>query len=370
MSAEMLSPAGAPRQGALRRSGRGMRPVAGVLADGTAFYAPAGEVVVEGSLVMCHLCGRGFRSVAAHLPAHGWTKQQYCEAFGLERSQSLEGPETRKLRSAAFSARLLFEPAVRQGSAAGRQRARAGDLARDAAAAARGRPFPQQRRRKAALARAAIPAEYVTQASRDRADRQIIAVAANVAQRQGYPDIGAFVLTRVRDGASLAAISRDAGLHKDWLSRHLGRLDPAAADAVRRSEAQRTDNGWRPVLQRLGYPDVETYLRERHLEQHHTVNAIAAEAGRSHHAVAAALRRHDIAAVAHARKRNDARQRAAEVAARLSYPDIAAYIDDRRSHSWTWQAIVVEAGQPQTWLRRQHHAGERAGSQSGAGAQS
>ncbi len=358
MSAETISQAGMRRQDAPQRSGRGMRPVVGVLPDGTAFYAPPGEVVVEGSLVTCHLCGRYFRSVAAHLPGHGWTKQQYCEAFGLERSQSLEGPDTRKLRSAAFSARLLFEPAVRQGSAAGRQRARAGDLARDAAAAARGRPFPQQRRRKAALARAAMPAEYVTQASRDRADRQIIAVAAEVAQRQGYPDIGAFVLTRVRDGASMAAISRGVGLHKDWLSRHLGRLDPAAADAARRYEAQRADIHWRPALLRLGYPDVETYLRERHLEQHHTVNAIAAEAGVSHHAVAAALRRHAIAPVAHARKRNDARQRAAEVAARLGYPDIALYIDDRRSQSWTWRAIAAESGEPQTWLRRQHRPGK------------
>src|SRR6266704_4193575 len=89
--------------------------------------------------------------LAGHLASHGWTKEQYCQAFGLERGQSLEGPETRKLRAAAFTARLLFEPAVRQGSQAGRQRARSGDLTRDAVAAARGRPFPQQRRRKITL---------------------------------------------------------------------------------------------------------------------------------------------------------------------------------------------------------------------------
>ena len=73
----------------------------------------------------------------------------YCEAFGLERGQSLEGPETRKLRAAALASRLVFEPAMREGSAAGRDRARAGDLARDAARAARGRRMPEQRRRKA-----------------------------------------------------------------------------------------------------------------------------------------------------------------------------------------------------------------------------
>jgi hypothetical protein len=60
-----------------------------------------------------------------------------CVAFGLERGQSLEGPATRKLRAAALSARLVFDASIREGSAAGRQRARSGDLARDAAAAHR-----------------------------------------------------------------------------------------------------------------------------------------------------------------------------------------------------------------------------------------
>src|SRR5215813_12353559 len=45
---------------------------AGVLADGTPYYAPLGEVIVDGSLVTCHLCGRALRSVTAHLHSHGW----------------------------------------------------------------------------------------------------------------------------------------------------------------------------------------------------------------------------------------------------------------------------------------------------------
>jgi len=94
----------------------------GVLADGTPYYAPIGEVIVDRSLVTCHLCGRALRSVTAHLRAHGWTKLAYCEAFGLERGQPLEGPETRKLRAVALTSRLVFEPAMRQGSAAGRAR--------------------------------------------------------------------------------------------------------------------------------------------------------------------------------------------------------------------------------------------------------
>jgi hypothetical protein len=158
MSAVMISSESGLAPAATRQRERPERTPAGMLADGTPFYAPIGEVLAEDWLIVCHLCGRALRSVTAHLRVHGWTKDGYCEAFGLERSQSLEGHETRKLRAAAFSARLVFDPAVREGSAAGRQRARAGDLTRDATAAARGRQHPEQRRRKQRQALAAIPA--------------------------------------------------------------------------------------------------------------------------------------------------------------------------------------------------------------------
>ncbi len=352
MSAEIISAAGGRRRGGWPRPGVGLRPVVGVLADGAPFYAPVGEVAVEGSLVTCHLCGRSFRSVTAHLTAHGWTKRQYCEAFGLEFGQSLEGPETRKLRAAAFTARLLFEPAVREGSAAGRHRARTGDLARDAAAAARGRPFPQQRRRKVMRARAANPSPRLAEPGRMHADRRLRATAEQAARHVGYPDIGAFVLARTQDGASMAAISRAAGLHKDWLSRHLGRVDPAVAAAARQYSRELPDLRLRPILRRLGYPNVGSYLRERHVEQHQTVNAIADELGLSHHAVSAALRRHGLAPVPHSAKRHEALQRAADVAGRLGYADVAGYIGDRRSAGWTWKAIAAESAQPESWLRR------------------
>jgi len=330
-----------------------LRPVVGVLPDGTAFYAPIGEVVVDGPRVTCHLCGRSLRSVAAHLAAHGWTKEQYCEAFGLERGQSLEGPETRKLRAAALSARLVFDPAIRAGSAAGRDRARRGELTRDAAEAARGRSFPEQRRRKAARAFARGPvAAGAGRASRERADRYLAGVAADAARRLGYSDLRALVLARAAAGASLAAISREAGLHKDWLSRYLERLDPGAAAALRREGTGRHDVPWHPALDRLGFPDVASYLRDRHAVRHWSVNAIAAEVGVSYHAVESALRRHGLTRVAHAAKRHAAAERAARVAADLGFVSVAEYVARRRAAGWTWGAMADESGQPQSWLRR------------------
>jgi hypothetical protein len=118
----------APDWGAIK-----VRTVAGVLRDGTPYFAPIGQVVADGALVTCHLCGRAFRSAAAPLSSHAWTNAQYWEAFGLERRQSLEGADTRKLRAAIFSARLAFEPALRNGRDRGHELARSGSLNRQAA---------------------------------------------------------------------------------------------------------------------------------------------------------------------------------------------------------------------------------------------
>jgi lambda repressor-like predicted transcriptional regulator len=339
--------------GLARRNGAGPRPL-GATTDGIGYFAPIGEFVADGDFVLCHLCGRWLRSVTAHLRAHGWTKVGYCEAFGLERGQSLEGAATRKLRAAAFSARLIFDPAVRAGSEQGQARARSGELAQAAAAAARGRPLPEQRRRKARLAQARRPHSGSAEANRARAAQHLASVAAVAAARGGYADIGALVRARTAEGVSLAAISREAGLHKDWLSRHLARLDPHAA-AVARARKADADDRWLPVLADLGFADVASYLRARHDQEHRTVNQIAAEVGMSYHTVEGALLRHGIARTAHAAKRHAAAARAEQVAAMLGLESVADYVAARRSEGWTWSAMSAETGQPQTWLRRQSH---------------
>jgi hypothetical protein len=149
-----------------------------------------GSLVVTTQPGDCHLCGRALRSVTAHLRGHGWTKQAYCEVFGLERRQSLEGAATRKLRAAAFTSRLVFDPAVRAGSAVGRQRARSGALAQDAAVAATGRHHPEQRRRKARQAHAARPGVASPAPASAARTAQLAAVAARVAGQHGYPVLG------------------------------------------------------------------------------------------------------------------------------------------------------------------------------------
>jgi hypothetical protein len=331
---------------------RQAKSVVGTLDDGTPYFAPIGQVIEDGAVVTCHLCGRTFRSVTAHLSSHGWTKAKYCEAFGLERRQSLEGADTRKLRAASFSARMVFEPALRTGSARGHELARSGLLTRQAADAARGRPFPEQRRQRSGKGFSVAARTQLAQANRDRAYQRLAAVADGVARDRGYADIGQVVRDMIRAGHSLTSISLACGLHKDWMSRHLPRLDPAAAaEAVAGDE--RLDARWMPALLAMGFNDVAGYLRQRHLAQHMSVNSIARETGLSFPAVKSALSRHGVDMAPHAAKRHAAQSRCADVAANLGVDSVAEFIEQRRAQGWTWQQLSSASGQPEVWLRRQ-----------------
>lgn len=201
--------------------------------SGTPHYVPIGEVWADRTGVCCHLCGGWFRSVAAHLVAHGWTREQYLDAFGLERTVSLECLETRERRAAGFEPRRAIEPQVRDGIAAGHSLARSGALAEFAAKAARGRPHPPQRRAKTLASLSRVSPEAKAEGTRRRRRRELEETARRTAEAFGFATVEEFVLDRIGGGASLAAISREAGLHKDWFQRHLAVVAPGVRRAAR-----------------------------------------------------------------------------------------------------------------------------------------
>ena len=174
-----------------------------------------------------------------------------------------------------------------------------------------------------------------------------------MASEHDYPTLGAYVLARAAVGSSLAAISREAGLHKDWLHRHLAEVDPAVAAAVRQELAGRDGHRWLQAVTARGFADVSSYLRDRHLVRHLTVSAIGSEIGMSNHAVAVALTRHGVARTAHTGKRNAAQERVAHVKAYLGVDSVPSYVAGRRAAGWTWRAIAAECGQHASWVRRQ-----------------
>jgi hypothetical protein len=311
----------------------------------------AGAVERDGDRVQCHLCERWFRSVTAHLASHGWSHIAYREAFGLQRGVSLEGAATRHRRAVSLRRRLATDPVMRAGAEHGVELARSGLLAKAAAEATRGRRQPEQHRQKTLRTLAEIGPQARAEGRRRQGVQQLRRTASEAAARLGFDSIGDLVRDRVAAGASLAAISREAGLHKDWLCRKLSIVDPEAAGDVAGTGRQ-WDAPWLPVVRALGFQDVPSYLTERHVAGHETVWAIAAETGFSRNAVESALTRHGVVKQSHARKRHALGERAAAVAERFGFPDLGGYLADRRVAGWSWQAIADESGQPQTWIMR------------------
>ncbi|QMU76965.1 MucR family transcriptional regulator [Streptacidiphilus sp. PB12-B1b] len=52
-------------------------------------------------MAICHLCGRGFRSLGSHLRAHGMTADQYHQQYGLLRRRARSARQLTQARSTA-----------------------------------------------------------------------------------------------------------------------------------------------------------------------------------------------------------------------------------------------------------------------------
>ncbi|WP_426510391.1 hypothetical protein ACPPVO_06745 [Dactylosporangium sp. McL0621] len=166
------------------------------------------------------------------------------------------------------------------------------------------------------------------------------------AARFGFATFGAYVADRVQQGLSMAAVSREAGLHKDWVGRHAPVPDRPAPGERRLG----------PVGRARGFEGVAAYLRAAHLDEHRSVAAIAAEAGTSRWTVLAALRHHGVEAVAHAAKRHGARQRGQAVAARFGFATFGDYVVARRADGWAGDRLARESGIAASSLRRHAQA--------------
>jgi lambda repressor-like predicted transcriptional regulator len=327
--------------------------IAGWLADGTAHFAPVGQLALDGDRACCHLCGNWYLSVGSHLRVHGWTKDEYVAAFGLERGNPLAGPATAKRRAAALIARSVTEPAVQQAQLRARDRARSGELAALARTANTARPHPPERRGKTLAALARVRPEARAAGTARHARRQLREQGAEIAARFGFAELRDYVRDRRRRGLSLAAMSREAGVHKDWFSRHLPALAPEV-DGPGAGRPATVDAAWQSIVAALGFDTLGAYLACRHVEQHRTVTAIAREAGRSRAAVVAAMARHGVAVTAHSRSRRTGEEREERAARLLGADSLGAHVDARRSAGASWALLAAECGLPASTLRRRN----------------
>lgn len=183
------------------------------LPDGTGLHAPMGVLVrsPDQLQVCCHLCGRWFRHLGAHLRTHGVTASAYRELLGLLKTQPLTSSAIST--EIAGRQRLAYraDAGLRERFQAGQQMARNGQLSWMA------------RRSPVSLARATDRAERLA-AGRTAQDKRRNLDVEQRLDRLGAVDLHNYLRERYAAGASLEALAKETGLGR-------GRLRDAVSSA-------------------------------------------------------------------------------------------------------------------------------------------
>lgn len=242
------------------------------LPDGTGLHAPYGELVAEEgtSRLCCHLCGRWYVSLGAHVRAHGHTADTYRLAMGLCTTQPLTSTPLSATIAKRQAEGYRRDPELRARLDAGRQTLRAGP--RPAAGSAHDEPAQRRLRRAAALA-----AGRRTVAAR-RAQEPARRLAA-----WGHPSLHDFLRCAHSDGASLDDLARQTGLGRARLRQEVraagieARAVGSNSAAAKRSRAVTHEAA---AARRVGAGDIHTWLTERR-SQGWSLGQLAAAVGHS-----------------------------------------------------------------------------------------
>lgn len=248
------------------------------LPDGTGLHTPLGQLVEDPATgrLCCHLCGRWFVSLGAHVRAHGYTADTYRDAMHLLRTRPLVSSEmstsiaTRQARAYRDSAQ------VRERFAEGQQLARTGQLAWRARA---GNLESWQRLERVETSYAQLAAGRATRA-RHREGH----LAALLVER-GTPDLSTFLRTEYAAGASLQTLARTTGLGRNRLRAALTaagimvRSTGHNSAAGKRSRAEAADAA---AAARVGTDDLHRWLTDCY-DQGWSLTRLAAAVGHSTH---------------------------------------------------------------------------------------
>ncbi|MFF8482047.1 MucR family transcriptional regulator [Streptomyces antibioticus] len=249
--------------------------------------------------VVCHVCGRGFRSLGAHVRVHDMTAAEYRREFGLLRSRALSARSFAREQSRARRAGYLVSEDTQARFAAGRAMARSGELARKrwadtdtdtdtdtgnragtgtgtrADTSGRPAPDPAEARR---VRRESLAAGRRTQA-RTADERTAAALRA-----AGFAGLAQALHTvYVEREHSIEETARVLALGKGKIRRLLGEhgigIRPSGQNSATGRHARVLLND-RAAAERVGTEDIAAWLRERAVEGA-TLRELAAATGRS-----------------------------------------------------------------------------------------
>ncbi|MEV6394591.1 MucR family transcriptional regulator [Streptomyces sp. NPDC051907] len=225
--------------------------------------------------VVCHVCGQAFRSLGAHVRAHGMTAAEYRQEFGLMRTRALNARSLSQQQSRTRRAGYRESQDAQAHFAAGRAMARSGELSRRRWDAYRERTDPEELRQ---ARRGNLSDGRRTQAR--AADSRMAAAL----RAMGFADLGQALRTvyvdqenSVEETARILAVGKRRV--RRLLLEHGIQLRPSGQNSAagRRSRVATND---RAAAERVGARDITSWLRERTADGA-TLRELAAATGRS-----------------------------------------------------------------------------------------
>ncbi|MFK0191107.1 MucR family transcriptional regulator [Kitasatospora sp. NPDC090308] len=233
-------------------------------------------------LVVCHVCGQGFRALGSHLRSHGLSADEYRTRYGLRRLRSLSSRALARHRSVRQAADFRTSAELRERLATGHAMSRSGELRRAAANRA-GEPQPEELVRTRA---AQLDAGRRTQSTR-RARRLREALDG-----LGFDDL--------EDALRTLYVRREGGIDAVAVHLRVGRARvralleeygiPLRPTGVNSAAGRRSRVGLNDAhaARRVGTHDIRQWLAERRAAGA-TLGDLAGETGRSIPWVAARL---------------------------------------------------------------------------------
>ena len=224
----------------------------------------------------CHLCGRWFVSLGAHLRSHGYCADDYRDTMGLMRGRALVAPQLSATIRQRQTRAYHGSPQVRRRLAANQERARNGELAQ------------QARMANAAgddrLERIQGRAEQLA-AGRATSNRRRDDKLADRLTALGTTSLSEYLRAAYSRGASLDDLRRATGLGQSRLRREM-----STAEIIVRSPGYNTAAGKRSrahaaeaaAAARVGTDDLVAWLSERRASGW-TLTRLAAAVGHSTH---------------------------------------------------------------------------------------
>ena len=243
-------------------------PPCGHLPDGTPYYAPLGTLEYDEDLqrVRCHLCARWMRWVNhTHLATHGWTREEYLEAFGLSWGRALHTPELAEHRRTWMRMALATDPRLRKGLAVGQEMARRGQLV----PLSPRRPSPLETRLHVKEGQRSDATLALHRKRREAAVARQLREEQEDAAAHGFVDFPSYWRARRAAGWTLVQIGRELGRHDPWIRLAMahveGRAHLTPEEAVH-AHTTRRRAALAAAEQRargLGFATLSDYLVER-----------------------------------------------------------------------------------------------------------